>query len=273
VWELLYRRLGWNFVRCRGCGLVRLDPIPSEAQLATHYAYRAAQGNYELGKASERDAGLTQVLDFMVCCGATGGRLFDVGCFDGGLLDLASARGWSGWGLEPQREAAAEASKRHAGRIFETTVEAFEPPQDLTVDVITAVGLIEHLRNPRSLFDVTVALLRPGGLLVIQTPNLDSLPAKILGRYWPPIAPPEHTFYFGRRTLTSMCVRHGFRAVSIRAHLKRLRLRYMYEQFRYFGPEFHSLLAPVMRRLPRRATEIRLPLYGGEMLFAARRAA
>jgi SAM-dependent methyltransferase len=269
-WQHAFRRLGWDFVSCAECGLMRLDPIPTEAQLAAHYEGRAAGGNYEIAKSPERDAGLEQVLEFAIRAGATGKRLFDVGCFDGRLLDLALARGWDGWGLELQGEAVAEAQSKHPDRIFESTLEAFQAPAVLEVDLVTAVGLIEHLRDPLSLFSLASSILRPGGMLVIQTPNRESLPARALGRFWPPIAPPEHTFYFGRSTLTRLSARHGFAPVRTRAHVKKLRVGYAYEQFEHFGPEFHRLLGPVVRRLPARALDAQLPLYGGEMLFAAR---
>lgn len=270
-WGRTYERLGWEFVECEGCGLLRLEPLPSEADLVRHYAERAEAGNYELARSRERDAGFVQVFDFAARAGARGGALFDVGCFDGRMLDLAVARGWEGWGLELQEEAAGVARSRHGDRIFQGSLEAFEPPAGVEFDLVTAIGLLEHLRDPTSLFSVAFDLLRPGGLLVIQTPNRESIPARVLGRYWPPIAPPEHTFYFGRSTLERVCARHGLTPVALRPHFKRIRLGYAYDQFQYFGPEVHRLLGPVVRRLPPRALAVRLPLYGGEMLFAARR--
>ena len=52
--------------------------------------------------------------------------------------------------------------------------------------------------------------------------------------------------------------------------VKRLRVEYVYNQFEFFGPEFHRLLAPVMKVLPRRVTAAALPFYAGELFFAAR---
>ena len=270
-WGRAYERLGWRFVECADCGLLRLDPLPTEADLVSHYAERAQIGNYELARSKERHAGFVQVLDFAAKFGARGGEMFDVGCFDGGLLDLAVTRGWDGWGLELQEDAAEVARARHPDRIFQGSLEAFEPPREAVFDLVTAIGLLEHLREPASLFSAAFDLLRPGGLLVIQTPNRESMPARILGRYWPPIAPPEHTFYFGRSTLERVCVQHGLTPVALRPHFKRIRLGYAYDQFQYFGPEVHRLLRPVVRHLPRRVLAVRLPLYGGEMLFAARK--
>jgi glycosyltransferase involved in cell wall biosynthesis/2-polyprenyl-3-methyl-5-hydroxy-6-metoxy-1,4-benzoquinol methylase len=271
AWRPLYRRLGWDFVRCSGCGLRRLDPLPSEQELVNHYARRAQSGNYEPRRASERDAGLQQVLDFAESCGARSGRLFDVGCFDGGLLDQAARRGWDCWGLELQGEAAAEAARRHPGRVSQTSLEEFEGIEPGVYDLVTAVGLVEHLRDPSRLFALAAEGLRSGGLLVIQTPDASSLPARVLGRYWPPLAPPEHTFYFDRSTLERACRAAGMEPVAAHAHVKRLRVGYAYDQFAHFGPEFHRLLRPVVRALPNRALQARVPLYGGEMLFAARR--
>jgi SAM-dependent methyltransferase len=245
--------------------------MPTQAELRAHYAKRAQSGNYEAGRAPDRDAGLEQVLDFAEQAGARPGKLFDVGCFDGGLLDLAARRGWEGWGLELQEEAAVAAERRHPGRIMQGTLEAFADRLPAAqFDLMTAVGLVEHLRDPRRLFEVAGKSLRAGGLLVIQTPNATSIPARVLGRYWPPIAPPEHTYYFNRSTLRRACVAVGLRPVAARPHVKQLRIGYAYYQFRHFGPEFHRLLRPLVRALPDRALDARLPLYGGEMLFAAR---
>lgn len=269
-WRPTYRRLDWDFVECRGCGLVRLDPLPSVEQLAEHYANRASEGNYEPAKARERTDGLLQVLAFAEAAGAGGGRVFDVGCFDGGLLDLAAERSWEGWGLELQPDAARTAGSKHPGRVFNSTVEDFEQVEPGSFDLITAIGLVEHLRAPARLFEIARQSLRPGGLLVIQTPNRRSIPGRLLGRYWPPIAPPEHTFYFDERTLTRICAAHGMTPVRVRAHVKRLRIGYAYEQFEHFGPEFHRALGPAVRHMPERVLDLRLPMYGGEMLYAAR---
>ena len=254
--------------RCETCGLSRLDPLPRAGQLAAHYEQRAERGNYEPEKAPERAASFRDVLDFAERCGARRGRVFDVGCFDGGF-DLAAERGWEGWGLELQKQAASVAERRHPGRIFSGTVEEFSGIQPQYFDLITAIGLVEHLRDPRRLFSIAKDGLRRGGLLVIQTPDLRSIPARLLGRFWPPIAPPEHTYYFDRVTLPLISRRYGLAPVRTRPNVNRLRLSYVHDQFQHFGPEFHRLLGPLMGVLPQGLKGARVPLYGGEILFAA----
>jgi SAM-dependent methyltransferase len=271
VWREIYVRVGWTFMRCSGCGLVRLDPLPSEAQLVAHYARRAqAGGNYDLARAANRDANLVAVLDFLAEVTPGPGTVLDVGCFDGRLLELAAGRDWDVFGIEPQEEAAAVAERHHPGRIEHAALERSVRWEPRAFDAITAISVLEHLRDPKALFELARRCLRPGGVLVVHTPDRRSLPARLLGRYWPPIAPPEHTFYFDRRTLRSMSRRYGFAEAGMRRDVKWLRPQYVYDQFQFFGPEFHRLLAPLMRVLPRRLKNRPLPFYVGEIFLAAR---
>jgi SAM-dependent methyltransferase len=270
TWQESYARLAWRFVRCTGCGLVRLDPLPTEAELVAHYARRAAAGgNYDLARAANRDANLGTAVDLLAKVAPRTGVVLDVGCFDGKLLELAAARGWEVFGIEPQEEAAAAAERRHPGRITHATLEEAAAGSLGEFDAITAISVLEHLRDPQALFELVRSSLRPGGVLVIQTPDRRSLPARLLGRYWPPISPPEHTFHFDRSTLRRMCRRYGLVEVELRRDVKRLRVQYVYDQFQFFGPEFHRVLAPAMRVLPQRLKDATLPFYAGEIFLAA----
>jgi SAM-dependent methyltransferase len=246
--------------------LVRLDPIPSDEQLAEHYGSRFESGNYEPSKASERKPTLRGV--FAKFASRPPGRWFDVGCFDGGLLDIAADAGWETWGIDYQGPAVEIAQKKHPGRIAVGPLETYTPPRE-DFDVVSGVGLIEHLREPDSLMRFAAGALKPGGLLVIQTLNRDSLPSKVLGKYWPPVAPPEHIWYFNRTNLMELLRRAGFETQYARAHWKPLRIGYVYEQLGVFGPELQRLARPV-QKLPR-VMEWQLPMYGGEILVVAER--
>jgi 2-polyprenyl-3-methyl-5-hydroxy-6-metoxy-1,4-benzoquinol methylase len=251
-------------VRCTTCGLVRLDPIPTDEQLTDHYHARFESGNYEPAKASERLPTLRGV--FAQFGSRKPGRLFDVGCFDGGLLDIAAEAGWETWGLDYQGPAVEIARAKHSGRVGVGPLETYEPPRR-DFDVVTGVGVIEHLRQPDAFSRFALKALRPGGLLIVQTPDRGSLPAALLGRYWPPIAPPEHIWYFNRKNLMQLLREAGFQMIDVRAHWKPLRVGYVYEQLGVFGPELQRLARPV-QKLPR-VLDWRLPVYGGELLLSA----
>jgi len=263
-WRYLYHRQGWDLVRCTTCGLVRLDPIPTDDQLAAHYGARFESGNYEPSKAVERLPTLRGVFDEVA--GRTPGRIFDVGCFDGGLLDIAADAGWETWGLDYQGPAVEIARAKHPGRIAVGPLESYVPPRQ-DFDVVTGVGVIEHLRQPESFSQFAAKALKPGGLLIVQTPDRGSLPAAVLGRYWPPIAPPEHIWYFNRANLRRLLGEAGLTTIHVRSHWKPLRIGYVYDQLGVFGPEIQRLARPV-QRMPR-LLERQLPMYGGEMLLSA----
>jgi SAM-dependent methyltransferase len=265
-WDELYLRQGWNFLRCMTCRLVGIDPMPTDEQLAEHYSSRFESGNYQPEIAAERLPTLRGV--FNLVYSGEPGRIFDIGCFDGGLLDIAAEAGWETWGLEYQGSAAEIARRKHPDRIMLGALEDCEPPRR-DFDVVTAIGVIEHLRGPASLAAFAAKCLRRGGLLVVQTPDIGSWPARMLGRYWPPIAPPEHIWYFNRINLSRLLYDAGFREARVRQHWKPLRLGYAYEQLRHFGPEIQRLVSP-LRHVPGLMDQ-QLKLYGGEMLLVATR--
>jgi hypothetical protein len=98
---------------------MRLDPQPSIGALAQHYAKRAEAGNYQPGTSIERARVDEELFAYLVKqSGRNGGRIFDIGCFDGQLLDVAKRQGWETFGLEFQGPAADVAASPRDGPIL-----------------------------------------------------------------------------------------------------------------------------------------------------------
>ena len=131
---------------------------------------------------------------------APGARLLDVGCGPGAGLEAARALGYDAWGLDVSGPAVAIASTRHPGR-----VRLGKPSDRLfprgTFDVITLFDVIEHVYDPRALAVDLAWHLAPEGRLVVATPNVKSLLARVTGRRWVSYKIPEHVAYFSPTTL------------------------------------------------------------------------
>ncbi len=129
---------------------------------------------------------------------APGRRLLDVGCGEGHLLDAATRAGWQPLGLDLSEHAIAICQ---AFGLPARQVDFFSPELDgVRFDVITMFELIEHVSRPSAFLARAEALLVPGGVLHLTTPNFDSFDRRVLGAQWPPIHP-EHIGYFTPVTL------------------------------------------------------------------------
>jgi 2-polyprenyl-3-methyl-5-hydroxy-6-metoxy-1,4-benzoquinol methylase len=137
-----------------------------------------------------------------------GRRLLDVGCASGRLARAFLERGWHADGVEILPRFAEEA--RSAGVVVHQGDFLRLDLAEGSYDLLTMFHVIEHLGSP---FDAAVkclSLLRPGGLLVLETPNWRGVGALLRGSKWPRITPPEHLNYFGPHSLTRLVLRAGF---------------------------------------------------------------
>ena len=97
-------------------------------------------------------------------------RLLDIGCGLGNFIRLAHDSGWRVWGIDPSRKACLEAEKIPGAHIFCQTIEQADFPENY-FDVITLWNVVDYLLNPLQAIKKVRSWLRPGGLLLIRTPN------------------------------------------------------------------------------------------------------
>jgi SAM-dependent methyltransferase len=129
------------------------------------------------------------------------GRLLDVGCAMGLFLKSASETGWEVVGVEPARGLCDKARELvgHRGEVICATLQEANLPA-ASFDAVTLWDVLEHVSDPLVFARSCAALLRPGGLLLLNVPDLDSWQARLLGTRWPLLLP-EHLNYFNRRSL------------------------------------------------------------------------
>ncbi len=203
----LFRKQGLRFVRCLNCGLVFMNPRLNAQALERLYELESAANDawvdVLLSDAEEtfQTADFTGLLTLLEEHGASG-RLLDVGCSIGRLLNIARSRGYEVSGLELGARACDVARSRYGLQPQSATLENAGLPAD-HFDVLTAIEVLEHATDPRALLTEAHRVLRPGGLLLVGVPNVWSLGTMILG----PDARMfnrNHLTYFNERTLARL---------------------------------------------------------------------
>src|SRR5208282_5445413 len=109
------------------------------------------------------------------------GRLLEIGSYCGIFLDRIRASGWEVTGLEPDRGAADYSRAKYGLRIVDGVLPNPSLP-DKNFDAVVMLHVIEHMPDPSENLREIHRVLKPGGVLVVETPRFDSLMFKILGR-------------------------------------------------------------------------------------------
>ncbi len=159
--------------RCPGCGAGRVLAAPVEEGYEEDYSARYTS-ELDRGKAES----CWRLLERSVGSPAPGASLLELGCGDGGFLDLCRERGLATAGLEVSRQAAAAAAGR-GHRILVGSAEEPLPGEEpfglRQFDLVVAWDLLEHLHAPRRALELAHRALRPGGRLVLATPRMGSV--------------------------------------------------------------------------------------------------
>ena len=175
------------------------------------------------------------------------GRVLDVGCAAGYFLSVMRDEGWRVTGLEPSDAIRPQAEERlgrdavHAGLLGQV---ALEPG---SFDLVTMWDVIEHIPDVVGAAREVRRLLAPGGKFLIETQDVNSLAARVLGRRWQHYKHAEHIYHFNARTLADALSRAGFRVLENRPWLggKYVSLGFIAERAGKLHPVFSVALAPL----------------------------
>lgn len=208
-------------VRCRGCGLVYLDPRPANETLdriypPTYHAFAFSAEQFGLAYRVRRRLEARRLL---ACCEGLpdDARILDVGCGDGFHLGLLKEFGKPGWRLEGvDASARAVAAGRKAGlAIHEGTVQSCDLPRN-SFHLVLLIATIEHVDDPVAVLAGVQRLLAPGGRVIIVTDNTATADFRIFGgRHWGGYHFPRHWNLFDRKTLAKLAAEAGLEVARI----------------------------------------------------------
>jgi SAM-dependent methyltransferase len=124
-----------------------------------------------------------------------GGRALEIGCGSGAFLGLLKHHGWQVAGLDISETAAATAKRELGIDVFVGDLRDAPFTAD-SFDYIHMRHVFEHFPEPLAALQAVTRWLKPGGMMYIETPNLDSFPCQKQGRYWFHWEAPRHLCLF-----------------------------------------------------------------------------
>jgi len=199
---------GFPHVTCTECGTLFVSPLPSRDVVHATYLrpdYHPSTESSFARMADEANARariVAEVLDRPVA----GARVVEVGCGYGYFLDAVRELGMTAVGIDPAQSAARARERGHD--VHAMWLEAFEP--DAPFDVLALFEVLEHLPEPLAALERMREWLAPGAVLALSTPSYSGAPARLLGRKFPLVTPPDHLELFTKRGLALLLDRAGF---------------------------------------------------------------
>lgn len=232
----------WSLRQCPNCGLAWLDPMPLQEDIhrayQTYYTHDAAESAQSLPRRILRMAedgylrrgyayklAASSLLSPLVhlhpsgrsvaeCSVAylrapePGSRFLDIGCGSGALAARMRDLGWDAEGIDHDPSAVDAARSRGlAVRVGDIRQQGYP---DASYDAICAKHVIEHVHDPASFLAECYRILRPGGKLVLITPNLNSKGHRTFGEFWLHLDPPRHIFMWQPGSLRKAVESQGF---------------------------------------------------------------
>lgn len=201
-------------MRCESCGHVYLSPRPAAGDLPVIYPsnyYTLSETPGVVQKAQRVWEG-RKVNVYRDALGPGKKRILDVGCGDGRFLQVLRDFGSPDWELVGV-DFDAQAVERCRARGFAAYAKRVEDmtPEEGTFDAVVMLQLIEHVEDPVVIARRVFSLLRPGGIFVIETPNLAGWDYRLFRkRWWGHYHFPRHFHLFSRESLHHMLKSVGF---------------------------------------------------------------
>ena len=264
----LYEVRGFSIVQCT-CGLAR-TALPEGFDPAAIYSEAYFQGGMHDGYADYASSAEDLRREFRVVVGelarhigGRGGRgggdggggrdgrdarLIEIGSAYGFFLDVAREQ-FTVCGVEISDAARAAAVARGHDVVRELTpafVDARGP-----FDAAVMLDVVEHMQDPGAAFAELHRAMRPGARLVLTTGDFGSAIARVMGKRWRLMTPPQHLWFFSPATIRALLARHGFRVEAIDHPWKRVPLALMaYQAARYLGGQALVRNLPIRGALP-----------------------
>lgn len=284
--NLLFQRKKRKFFACLNCRLNFVHPLPDEDEIRKYYqagywrqqSYRGKNSLGYLSYLAEKESLLNYFQKTLnrlkKLYPNLSDRVLDIGCSFGFFLKVAQKAGWKIYGIDlspiPVKEANRElgvktiVNKNLNQAKFETNF----------FDLVTAFQTIEHLGKPGLFLKEVHRILKPGGLILVTTPDAGSGQTKLMGKAWFSYRHLEHLYFFNFRSLSSLLEKSGFVKIKRLANpIRLLPLNYLLTNFKFYSQNKSLVgLTKFVRKVIGPLGSIKVPLPLASLVLVAEKA-
>jgi 2-polyprenyl-3-methyl-5-hydroxy-6-metoxy-1,4-benzoquinol methylase len=237
------RNMPLRIVKCAKCGLIYANPRPPVKSLISSYSKMEDAAYLEEEKA--RRLSVQSMLNQLQRL-KKHGRLLDVGCATGFLLDEARKRGWEVFGIELSKWSVDHARNQLGlTNVLQTILKNAQYPSNY-FDTVVLVDAIEHLTDPKGTLIEIRRILKSDGIIFVNTPDISSLVSKILRSRWWGVKQ-AHLYYFTRKSLGNMLVEAGFTPIKTGTHARTFSLKYWVTKIKDYNERLYRLCKFLIR--------------------------
>jgi len=187
------------------------------------------------------------------------GRLLDVGAAAGYVLEGFRDAGWSGIGVEPNSAMTELGRERHLD-IRQGSLESFTSDEEF--DLVSMIQVAAHFYEPRAAFEKAYSLLRPGGLLLVETWDRGSISARVFGKNWHEYSPPSVLNWWTKGGLDAFLSQVGFERIDGGRPSKKISGGHVRSLLKYrLGDNFLLKLIPETVNFPYPSEDLFWALY------------
>lgn len=215
--EFEHDEAGWGFslTECRVCRLVKINHTMEGSEFSQYV--EEFHRMIEQGIDSKRDEKALKPFRKRAALfsNSAPGKLLDVGCGPGYFLQVMQENGWSAHGIEPGSVSGQYATDTFQVPVFKGKLEQYD--EKAQFDLITLWHVLEHLDELRDAMDSCSRLLKPGGVLFAEVPNIDSFDSLLCDRYWLAFRDPTHRWMFRPGSLERLATGSSLDVIRVEA--------------------------------------------------------
>ena len=249
--KLLFEKKGYQILECQQCGH-RFTPIPDhEEHVSTVYSdeyfFEGKDGypNYLDKKNLLYAQGLRYAR--LISKYTKPGRMLDVGCAAGFILKGFEESGWDCHGVEPNETMASYGREQLHLDIKTGSIETLETAERF--DLINMIQVIGHVYDLDKTLQNITALLKPNGLVLVESWDVKSVTAKLMGKDWHEYCPPSVAHWFSDKTLSALFEYYKFELIGKGYPLKKINANHAFSflEGRSVNPIFKRLIDSMNR--------------------------